>query len=100
MPEDGAKGSNISIIKKRLPSGKCFLRCWGESERVMRCEAAAKLPRGSSGRRCRRAVKVHVDLREAFSARSGRFLFASFWCMIKNIIVTQKKKRSRKTALN
>ena len=64
----------------------------GESERVMRCEAAAELPGGSSGRGCGRAGKVRVDLREAFSARSGRFLFASFWCMIKNIIVTQKKK--------
>ena len=61
MPEDGAKGSNISIIKKRLPSGKCFLRCWGESERVMRCEAAAELPGGSSGRGCGRAVEVRVE---------------------------------------
>lgn len=60
MPEDGAKGSNISIIKKHLPSGKCFLRCWGESERVMRCEAAAKLPGGSPGRGCGRAVEVRV----------------------------------------
>ena len=57
VPEDGAKGSNISIIKKHLPSGKCFLRCWGESERVMRAE----LPGGSSGRRCRRAVEVRVE---------------------------------------
>ena len=96
MPEDGAKGSNISIIKKRLPSGKCFLRCWGESERVMRCEAAAELPGGSSGRGCGRAVEVRVDLREAFSARSGRFLFASFWCMIKNIIVILQKRKDRK----
>ena len=61
MPEDGAKGSNISIIKKRLPSGKCFLRCWGESERVMRCEAAAELPGGSSGRGCGRAAEVRVE---------------------------------------
>lgn len=61
MPEDGAKGSNISIIKKHLPSGKCFLRCWGESERIMCGEAAAELPGGSPGRRCRRAVEVRVE---------------------------------------
>ena len=32
----------------------------GESERVMRCEEAAKLPGGSSGRGCWRAVEVRV----------------------------------------
>lgn len=31
-----------------------------KSERIMRCEAAAELPGGSSGRGCERAVKVRV----------------------------------------
>lgn len=31
-----------------------------KSERIMRCEAAAKLPRGSSGRGCGRAAEVRV----------------------------------------
>ena len=39
----------------------------GKSERIMRCEAAAKLPRGSSGRGCGRAAEVRVGLEKAVS---------------------------------
>ena len=38
-----------------------------KSERIMRCEAAAKLPRGSSGRGCGRAAEVRVGLEKAVS---------------------------------
>ena len=47
-------------LRERCVSANTYGTGAGESERVMRCEAAAELPGGSSGRGCERAVKVRV----------------------------------------
>lgn len=56
LSESGAGAA----LRERCVSADTYGAGAGESERVMRCKEAAKLPRGSPGRRCRRAIKVCV----------------------------------------
>lgn len=56
LSESGAGAA----LRERCVSADTYGAGAGESERVMRCEAAAKLPGGSPGRGCGRAVEVRV----------------------------------------
>lgn len=42
-----------------------------KSERIMRCKEAAKLPRGSPGRRCRRAIKIRIKSKKKIEIKGG-----------------------------
>lgn len=60
-----------AALRERCVSANTYDTGAGESERVMRCEEAAKLPGGSPGRRCRRAIKIRIKSKKKIEIKGG-----------------------------